>query len=212
MRFVLKHLVDLDEVLELSGLGDCSADVVDAVLDQAGRFASEVFAPLNAVGDRVGAQLDNHRVRMPSGFKEAYRKYIEAGWCGLSAETEHGGQGMPRIVFSAVGEMWKSANLALSANLMLTTGAMEALITHASADQLERYLPRMLTGEWTGAMNLTEPQAGSDLSAIKTRAVPQADGTYRLHGQKCFITYADHDMADNVVHLVLARLPDAPPA
>ncbi|NRF71337.1 acyl-CoA dehydrogenase [Aquincola sp. S2] len=210
MRFVLTHLVDLHRVLDLPGLRDCSADVVDAVLQQAGRFASEVFAPLNVVGDRIGAQLDKHRVRMPPGFREAYRKYIDAGWCSLSVETEHGGQGLPRVVSSAVGEMWKSANLAFSANLMLTTGAMEALIAHASTDQLKRYLPRMLTGEWTGAMNLTEPQAGSDLSVIRTRAVPQADGKYRLHGQKCFITYADHDMADNVVHLVLARLPDAP--
>jgi acyl-CoA dehydrogenase len=211
MRFVLRQLVDWSGVRALPPHVDCDDDVIDAVLAQAARFAGEVFAPLNVAGDRVGAQLVERRVRMPAGFREAYQAYVQAGWCGLSVPVQHGGQGMPRVVSSAVGEMWKSANLAFSANLMLTTGAMEALTTHGSADQLRRYLPKMVTGEWTGAMNLTEPQAGSDLGAIKTRAVAQADGSYRLFGQKCFITYADHDMADNVVHLVLARLPDAPP-
>lgn len=210
MQFVLTHLVDLRAVQEIHEYGDFTDDVVAAVLDQAGRFARDVFAPLNIVGDRIGAKLDSGQVRMPQGFKEAYRQYVDAGWGALSIDAVHGGQGVPRIVSSAVSEMWKSANLAFSSNLMLTTGAVEALMAHGSPDQQRRYLPKMVTGEWCGAMNLTEPQAGSDLAAIKTYAVPQSDGKYRIFGQKCFITYADHDMAENIVHLVLARLPDAP--
>lgn len=211
IRFVLKELVDSRAILAADDEGAVSEDVVDAVLAEAARFASGVLAPLNVVGDRIGAQLVDGKVRMPPGFREAYRLYVEGGWSGLGAPTEHGGQALPHLVTAAVGEMWKAANLAFSANFLLTAGAVEALAQHGSPAQQAKYLPRLVTGEWGGVMNLTEPQAGSDLAAIRTRAVPQADGSYRLHGQKCFITYADHDMVDNIVHLVLARIPDAPP-
>lgn len=211
IRFVLKELVE-PQVRQVAGDDDgVSQDVIDAVLYEAARFASGVLAPLNAVGDRIGAQMVDGRVRMPPGFREAYGLYVEGGWGGLGAPVEYGGQALPHTVTAAVGEMWKAANLAFSANFLLTTGAVEALVQHGSMAQKAKYLPRLVSGEWGGVMNLTEPQAGSDLAAIRTRAVPQADGTYRLHGQKCFITYADHDMVENIVHLVLARLPDAPP-
>ncbi len=210
IRFVLTELVD-PQMLQATEEDDAvSRDVIDAVLSEAGRFASGVLAPLNVVGDRIGAQMMDGKVRMPPGFREAYGLYVEGGWGGLGAPVEHGGQALPHVVTAAVGEMWKAANLAFSANFLLTTGAVEALAQHGSHAQKARYLPRLVSGEWGGVMNLTEPQAGSDLAAIRTRAVPQADGSYRLHGQKCFITYADHDMVDNIVHLVLARLPDAP--
>ncbi len=210
IRFVLRELVNPGSPFMADDEGGISADVVDAVLAEAGRFASGVLAPLNVVGDRIGAQMIDGKVRMPPGFCEAYDLYVQAGWSGLGAPAEHGGQALPHVVTAAVGEMWKAANLAFSANFLLTAGAIEALAQHGSPHQKAKYLPRLVTGEWGGVMNLTEPQAGSDLAAIRTRAVPQADGSYRLHGQKCFITYADHDMVDNIVHLVLARTPDAP--
>lgn len=210
IRFVLNELVDSQAPQDAEGEHAVSQDVVDAVLSEAARFASGVLAPLNVVGDRVGARMVDGKVRMPLGFREAYGLYVEGGWGGLGAPIAHGGQALPHVVTAAVGEMWKAANLAFSANFLLTTGAVEALAQHGSRAQQAKYLPRLVSGEWGGVMNLTEPQAGSDLSAIRTRAVPQADGSYRLYGQKCFITYADHDMVDNIVHLVLARLPDAP--
>ena len=210
MRFVLKELAGLEQVAHLPGYEDATPDVVDAVLDEAARFATQVLAPLNAVGDRTGARWEGGRVIMPPGFREAYQQFVDNGWPSLSARREHGGQGLPLLVAAAVQEMWKSANLSFSLCPMLTIGAAETLELVASAEQKALFLPRLVSGEWTGTMNLTEPQAGSDLAAIRTRAEPQADGSYRIFGQKIFITYGEHDMAANTLHLVLARLPNAP--
>jgi alkylation response protein AidB-like acyl-CoA dehydrogenase len=210
MRFVLKALAGLEQVARLPGYADATPEVVDAVLDEAAKFASHVLSPLNASGDRTGAHWSKDGVTMPPGFREAYRQFVDNGWASLSANPEHGGQGLPLLVAAAVQEMWKSANLSFSLCPMLTIGAAETLEFVATEEQKTRFLPRLVSGEWTGTMNLTEPQAGSDLAAIRTRAEPQADGSYRIFGQKIFITYGDHDMAANTVHLVLARIPDAP--
>jgi alkylation response protein AidB-like acyl-CoA dehydrogenase len=209
MRFVLKHLAGLQEIARLPGYEEADPDLVEAILLEAARFAGEVLAPLNASGDRQGCRWDAGRVAAPEGFPAAYRQFTEAGWHSMPARAELGGQGMPAVVSSAVAEMWKSANLAFSLCQMLTMGAVEALAHHASDVLRQRYIPRMVTGEWTGTMNLTESQAGSDLSAIRTRAEPYGE-RYRLFGSKIFITWGEHDVAENIIHLVLARLPDAP--
>ena len=168
-----------------------------------------MLAPLNATGDRQGCRWVDGKVATPDGFPAAYRQFIEGGWHAMPASPDIGGQGMPALVSSAVAEMWKSANLAFSLCQMLTMGAVEALAHHASDELKQRFLPKMVAGEWTGTMNLTEPQAGSDLSAVRTRAEPDGDH-YRLFGSKIFITWGEHDVAENIIHLVLARLPDAP--
>jgi len=210
MMFVLKELAGLDQVARLPGFEEATPDVVEAILDEAGKFAGGVLAPLNFSGDREGAKWHDREVTMPAGFKEAYVQFAESGWTALDCHPEFGGQGLPRVVSAAVREMWKSANMAFSLCPLLTNGAIEALELCGSPEQKAMYLPNMISGTWTGTMNLTEPQAGSDLAAIRTRAEPQGDGTYRIFGQKIFITYGEHDMAGNIVHLVLARLPDAP--
>jgi alkylation response protein AidB-like acyl-CoA dehydrogenase len=210
MQFVMRELAGLDEVAKLPGCEEASADVVDAILEEAGKFAGGVLAPLNAVGDRAGLAFSDHSVTMPPGFKEAYQQFVEAGWNGLACDPEHGGQGLPKLVAAAVQEMWKASNLAFSLCPLLTLGAVEALTLVGSPMLKEMFLEKMVSGRWTGTMNLTEPQAGSDLAAVRSRAVPQPDGTYRVFGQKIFITYGEHDMAENIVHLVLARTPDAP--
>ncbi|MDR2000423.1 MAG: acyl-CoA dehydrogenase [Zoogloeaceae bacterium] len=210
MMFVLKELAGLDEVNQLPGYEEATPDLVEAILDEAGKFAGEVLAPLNFSGDQESAQWQDRAVTMPSGFKEAYRQFAESGWTALDCHPEYGGQGLPRLVSAAVREMWKAANMAFSLCPMLTSGAIEALELCGSAEQKQMYLPNMISGKWTGTMNITEPQAGSDLAAIRSRAEPQGDGTYKIFGQKIFITYGEHDMAENIIHLVLARLPDAP--
>ena len=210
MRFVLDHLADLPGVATLPAYEDAQPEVVEAVLIEAARFAAEVLAPLNATGDRQGCRWEDGTVTTPDGFPQAYKRFTEAGWHAMPASPEIGGQGMPALVSSAVAEMWKSANLAFSLCQMLTIGAVEALAHHASDEIKARYLPRMVAGTWTGTMNLTEPQAGSDLSAVRTRAVPDGEH-YLLVGSKIFITWGEHDVAENIIHLVLARLPDAPP-
>ena len=210
MHFVLRELADLNRVAQLPGFEEASADVVYAILDEAGKFASGVLAPINAGGDREGARWADKAVTMPAGFREAYRQFAEDGWNGLSCEPEFGGQGLPKLVSAAVQEMWKAANISFSLCPLLTLGAIEALTLVGSPEQQRKYLPNMIAGRWTGTMNLTEPQAGSDLAAVRTRALPQGDGSYRIFGQKIFITYGEHDMAENIVHLVLARTPDAP--
>lgn len=210
MRFVMRELADMEQISKLPGYSEASRDTVDAVLDEAARFAGEVLGPLNRSGDREGAKWTDGVVSVPKGFPEAYSKYIENGWNGIGAETAYGGQGMPYILVAAVNEMWKTANMAFSLCPLLTAGAIEAISFAGSQTLKDRFLPKMISGAWSGTMNLTEPQAGSDLSMIRTRAVPHADGNYRIFGQKIFITYGEHDMTENIVHLVLARTPEAP--
>ena len=210
MRFVLDEIVGLAEIAQLPGYEEATPDLVDAVLDEAARLSAEVLAPLNRVGDVEGCQLTAAGVRTPTGWKEAYRAFSAGGWIGLASPSEFGGQGLPQVLGAAVKEMSSAANLAFSVGTLLTMGAIEALLFCASDELKAIYLDKMVSGEWTGTMNLTEPQAGSDLALIRSRAEPQADGSYRVFGQKIFISYGDHDLADNIVHLVLARLPDAP--
>jgi alkylation response protein AidB-like acyl-CoA dehydrogenase len=209
MRFVLREVAGLHEVLALPGFEDTSDDVVDAVLAEAARFAEEVLDPLNRVGDTHGARFDNGTVTTAPGFADAYRKFVDAGWNGLSGDPDFGGQGLPHLISIAVQEIWNSANMAFCLAPMLTSGVLEAFRRHATPDQQARFLRRLTSGEWTGTMNLTEPQAGSDLSAVRTMAVPEGD-RYRLRGTKIFITWGEHDLTENIVHLVLARTPDAP--
>ena len=181
------------------------------MIGEAGKFATEAIAPLDVVGDREGARCANGVVTTPTGFRDAYRRWAEGGWAGVTAKPEYGGMGLPRAVAAACGEMWSGAAMGFALCPLLGEGAIAALEIYGTPEQREIYLKRLVSGEWTGTMNLTEPQAGSDLAAVKTRAERAPDGTYRLTGQKIFITYGEHDMADNIVHLVLARLPDAPP-
>jgi len=208
--FILQELVGLDQLCEEGGLQEVNTELATAILEEANRLAVEVIAPLNVVGDREGATLDENGVRQTKGFKEAYWQLVEGGWNGLGFPEQWGGQGMPKVVAAAVSEVWQSANLAFSLSALLTHGAIEALLLHGSDEQKAAYLEKLVTGEWTGTMNLTEPQAGSDLAAVATRAVPEGDH-YRISGQKIFITWGDHQMTENIIHLVLARLPDAPP-
>lgn len=206
----------LDEVAGVLGLKadgrfpDLSDDVLRAVLDHAGALAAETLAPLNQVGDTVGSHLENGVVVTPPGFKEAYAAFVDGGWQGLAAPVEQGGAGLPNAMLLAVMEMIQSANMAFGLAPMLTAGAVEAMSRHGSPDQKRLYLPKLVTGAWSGTMNLTEPQAGSDVGALQTKAAPAGDGSYKIAGQKIYITWGDHDMAENIVHLVLARLPDAP--
>ena len=209
MRFALAEIAKLGEIAALPGCEAASPDVVDAVLEQAGKFAGAVLSPLNRVGDIEHSRLENGVVRTPTGFKEAYRGFIDGGWAGISAAPEHGGQGLPLVLATAIFEMWNSANLAFSLCPMLAIVAFELLAAQGTNEQKRLYLGRMVSGEWTGTMNLTEPQAGSDLGALRTRAVRE-NGHYRITGQKIFITWGEHDCAENIVHLVLARLPDSP--
>jgi alkylation response protein AidB-like acyl-CoA dehydrogenase len=210
MEFVLTELADLEGIARLPGFEQATPDLVRAVLEEAGKLASEILAPLNQSGDRDGSHVLNGAVRTPEGWKDAYRKFIAGGWNGLPLTPDYGGQGLPWLVATAVNEMWHAANMAFSLCPMLTQTAVEAILHHGSEEQKALYLPRLIAGEWTGTMNLTEPQAGSDLSAVRTKAVPEGDH-YLISGQKIFITYGEHDLAENIVHMVLARLPDAPP-
>ena len=209
MQFVIKELVGLADITAMPDCAEVTADLVDAVLDEAGKFAAGVLDPLNRAGDKDGARLADSKVTSSPGFKEAYRQFIAGGWNGLSGEPDFGGQGLPHVVSMPVQEMWNSANMAFCLCPMLTSGVLEALKLKGSFAQKEKYLHKLTAGEWTGTMNLTEPQAGSDLSAVRTRAVPEGDH-YLLHGTKIFITWGEHDMAENIIHLVLARTPDAP--
>jgi alkylation response protein AidB-like acyl-CoA dehydrogenase len=209
MRFVMTELAGLGELSSLPGFEDVSPELAEAVLDEAAKLATEVLAPLNRSGDEQGAQLLKDGVVAADGFAKAYRQFAEGGWSGLSGDPEFGGQGLPELLHAATVEMWNSSNMAFALCPLLTAGATEALRQHGSEELKGHYLPKLISGEWTGTMNLTEPQAGSDLAAVRTKAVPEGDH-YRLYGQKIFITWGDHDMTDNVIHLVLARTPDAP--
>src|SRR5579859_5404395 len=199
----------LNELAGLPSHGDLSPELAGSVLEAAGKFAAEVLAPLNQSGDQQGSKLAGGVVTTPKGFKQAYDRFVADGWNGLSLPAEFGGQGLPQLVSAAVAEMWHASNMSFALCPMLTQGAAEALLLTASDALKQAYLPKLVSGEWTGTMNLTEPQAGSDLAQVRTKAVPEGDH-YRLTGQKIFITFGEHDMAENIVHLVLARLPDAP--
>lgn len=211
IAFTLKHVAGLQAALEGGALGDLSDDLVDAILGEAGRFATEEVAPLYKIGDEQGATLKDAAVTMPAGWKDLYRRWTEGGWNALSGPEEFGGQGLPTMLGVAALEMWNSASMAFGIGPTLTMGAVEAIEKHATDAIKAKYLEKLVSGEWMGTMNLTEPQAGSDLAALRARAERVGDGTYRIFGQKIFITYGEHDFTDNIVHLVLARLPDAPP-
>jgi alkylation response protein AidB-like acyl-CoA dehydrogenase len=209
MKFVLSELAGLAEVAKLPGYGEATPDTVDAILEEAARFAAEVLDPLNRVGDQEGSKLADGKVRTPKGFRDAYRKFAEGGWNALPFEPDWGGQGLPKLVATPVDEMWTSANMSFSLCPLLTQGAVHALSLRGSEALKQTYIPKMVAGEWTGTMNLTEPQAGSDLALVKTRAVREGEH-YRISGQKIFITYGEHDFTEQIVHLVLARTPEAP--
>jgi 3-(methylsulfanyl)propanoyl-CoA dehydrogenase len=207
----LKTAAGLDGLIADGILEGVDEETIRAVIAEAGKFGAEVLAPLDALGDRAGSKLVDGKVVTPPGWKEAYAQYVAGGWNGLGAPAHWGGQELPQVVATAAAEIWDSANLAFGLCPLLTHGAIDALEAQGSDELKRTYLPRMVTGEWTGTMNLTEPHAGSDLGQLKARAERRPDGSYRIFGTKIFITYGDHEMTDNIVHLVLARLPDAPP-
>ncbi len=211
MSFTLNHVADLEQVSKLNGFQHADPSTVDAILEEAGRFFSEVIAPLNTVGDRQGSTLnEDGSVTTPDGFKEAYAKYVESGWASAFMPEEWGGGGLPYTVGVVMNEMFKTSNLAFSLCPMLTHGGVEALKHHGSEELIATYAQQLASGEWTGTMLLTEPEAGSDVGALRTKAIPQEDGSYRLFGTKIFITWGEHDLTDNIIHFVLARTPDAP--
>jgi acyl-CoA dehydrogenase len=210
IAFTLKHVAGLKRGMDEGLFGDLSEDVVDAVLAEAGRFAAEEIAPLGAIGDTQGARLIEGQVSLADGWRELFHKWAEGGWNGLTAPEEFGGQGLPNMLNVAALEMWNAGSMAFALAPTLTMGAIEALIAHGSEELQDRYLAKMISGEWSGTMNLTEPHAGSDVGALNTRAERRDDGTYRIFGQKIFITWGEHDGTENIVHFVLARLTDAP--
>jgi butyryl-CoA dehydrogenase len=210
MLFAMRELAGLAEIQKLPDFEDATDETVEAVLNENARFMAEVVAPLNRPGDVAPATWDAGRVTTSPGFKEAFQQFVAAGWQGLQHPQRYGGQGLPKLVSAACTEMLQSAGLSFALCPLLTDGAIEALLTAGSDAQKELYVPKLIDGSWTGTMNLTEPQAGSDLALVRSRAERQADGSYRISGQKIFITYGEHDLADNIVHLVLARTPDAP--
>ena len=211
MQFVLNELANLSGINQLPGCEDATQDTVEAVLEENAKFCSEVVAPLNHPSDKAPSFWADGQVTTSSGFKEAFRAFAEAGWQGVQHPAEFGGQGLPKLVATPCIEMLHSSSLSFALVALLTDGAIEALLTAGSSEQKARFIEPLISGKWTGTMNLTEPQAGSDLAAVRTRAVPQGDGTYKIFGTKIFITYGEHDMAENIIHLVLARTPDAPP-
>jgi alkylation response protein AidB-like acyl-CoA dehydrogenase len=210
MMFTIRELAGLEQIAQLPGFEDAGLDTAQAVLEEAAKLNEGVLAPLNRAGDQDPSSFKDGQVRTTPGFKEAFRQFAEGGWQGLQHPVAFGGQGLPKTIGFACTEMLNSANLSFALCPLLTDGAIEALLTAGSTEQQDQYLPKMISGEWTGTMNLTEPQAGSDLAAVRTRAEPQPDGTFKLFGTKIFITYGEHDMADNIVHLVLARVTGAP--
>jgi alkylation response protein AidB-like acyl-CoA dehydrogenase len=209
MRFVIRQIADLNAVRELPGYEEATDDLVDAILEEAARLGEKVLAPLNASGDRQGCVFENGAVRVPDGFVYAYQQFVAGGWNGLALPSAYGGQGLPCLLATAVGEIWNAANLAFATCPILTQAAAELLLHHGDARMRADYLPKLVLGEWTGTMQLTEAQAGSDLARVRTRAIPEGDH-YRIFGQKIFITYGEHDLAPNIIHAVLARTPNAP--
>ncbi|MDE2440573.1 MAG: acyl-CoA dehydrogenase family protein, partial [Betaproteobacteria bacterium] len=211
MQFILNEIAGLEEICALPGNEECSVELVESILDEAAKFATGVLDPINRGGDTTGSVCKDGVVTTAPGFKDAYKLFCETGWNAMPFSPEFGGQGLPAAVTMAVNEMWKSANMAFALCPMLTGGAIEAIAHHASDELKQKYLPKMVEGIWTGTMNLTEPNAGSDLAAISTKAKAVGDGTYLVSGTKIFITWGENDCAENIIHLVLARLPDAPP-
>ncbi len=210
MAFLIKHVIDLPTIIALPNYAECSEDVIDAILDEAGKFANGVISPLNTVSDNTPPALNNnHSVTTSPGFAAAYSQYVEAGWNSLSGSPEFEGQGLPELLATATNEMWHSASMSFALCPMLTAGAIHAIEHHGNEHQKTTFLPKLVSGEWAGTMNLTEPQAGSDLAAVTTKAQPDGEH-YRLTGVKIYITYGEHDLTENIIHLVLARLPDAP--
>ena len=209
MQFVLHDVLNVSES-DIPGYDELDRDFTAAVLDEAGKLATEVLAPLNTVGDKQGCTLENGVVRTPDGFKDAFDKVRDGGWTALDCDPDYGGQGLPYLISTAVGEMFSAANMAFNMYQGLTHGAYNAIHAHGSDEQKQTYLPKMVTCEWGGTMNLTEPHCGTDLGLIRTKAEPQEDGTYKISGQKIWISAGEHDMCDNIIHLVLAKLPDAP--
>ena len=210
-RFLYHEFLDLDECRALPSMAEATPDVIDAVLEEAARLSEDVLQPLNAVGDEQGCRFDDGRVFLPEGFGEAYRRYTDGGWPALTTDPEYGGQGLPSFVGLGLSEMINAANPSFAAYPGLTHGAYEVIHAHGSDAQKRTYLPAMVEGRWTGTMNLTEPHCGTDLGLIRTRAERADDGTYRISGTKIWISAGEHDLAENIVHLVLARTPDAPP-
>ena len=209
LQFVLDEVADMSAIARLPGYQEATPDLVTAVLEEAGKMAEELLGPLNQPGDRQGAVYENGVVRMPKGFGAAYRQYVESGWNALPFAPDHGGQGLPWTLAVALQEIWNAANMSFAISPLLNQGAVELLQAHGSEDQKALFLPKMVSGEWAGTMNLTEPQAGSDVGALRTRAKPAGDH-YLITGQKIFITYGEHDLTDNIIHMVLARTPSAP--
>ena len=211
MLFVLEHIADLSDLAKRQGYEHADLETVGGVLGDAARFMEEQLAPLNRKGDEEGVTVRNDQVFHPEGFADAYDRFVDAGWNGISMDEGHGGGGMPWCVGLAVQEMMTAANMSFSLCPLLTQGAIDAISHHADETLQEIYLPKMISGEWSGTMNLTEPQAGSDVGALTTKATPGEDGTWRISGTKIYITYGEHELAENIIHLVLARTPDAPP-
>ena len=210
MLFVMNELAGLSTINTLPGCEDATADTVEAVLEENAKFCANEVAPLNWPSDKDPSFWHDGQVTTAKGFKEAFKGFAQAGWQGVQHPTEFGGQGLPKLVATPCIEMLNASSISFALVALLSDGAIEALLTAGSDAQKATYLEPLITGKWTGTMNLTEPQAGSDLAAVRTRAVPQGDGTFKVFGTKIFITYGEHDMAENIIHLVLARTPDAP--
>jgi len=210
MRFVLNNIADIAELSKLQAYAHAESDVVDAVLEEAGKFATNILSPLNKSGDLQGSSVKDAIVTTPDGWKEAYAQFVEGGWNGISAPEQFDGGGLPSVVALATVEMWNAANLSFSLCPLLTQGAIESLLSHGTEKQKQTYLSKLVTGEWAATMNLTESHAGSDVGALRSKAEPTGDGAWRISGQKIFITYGDHEMSENIIHLVLARTPGAP--
>ncbi|RME98112.1 MAG: acyl-CoA dehydrogenase, partial [Alphaproteobacteria bacterium] len=211
MNFILNEVLGMERYANLPGFADASADLVGAILEESAKFCENVLAPLNQVGDREGCtRHEDGSVTTPTGFKDAYKQFVEGGWMGLNFPEEYGGQGLPHVVGTAVEEMRISANMAFGMYPGLTQGAISAILVEGSDEQKKTYLPRMIEGAWTGTMNLTEPHCGTDLGLLRTKAEPQDDGTYKITGTKIFISAGEHDLSENIIHLVLAKIPGSP--
>src|SRR3984957_15785998 len=210
-RFVLNDVLNVGDTFARLGLSEATPDLLDAVMEEAGKFCENEIQPLNLSGDTEGCTFENGVVRTPKGFKEAYDKFREGGWVGLTADPAYGGQGLPHTMSSVLDEMVSAANTAFGMYPGLSAGAYRAIALHGSQEQKDLYLPKLTDGIWSGTMCLTEPQCGTDLGLIRTRAIPQNDGSYKITGTKIFISAGEHDLSQNIIHLVLAKLPDAPP-